>query len=197
MADLHEIPDPVIDLPATGSDQIAIVAGGCFWCVEAVFEQIDGITDAESGYAGGPASKANYRAVCDGNTGHAEVVRVRFDPAKITYGQVLKLFFAVAHDPTQLNRQGADVGTQYRSEIFTLDDDQKRVAEAYIEQLNAANAFGKPIVTKVSPLEAFYPAEDYHQDYASANPSHPYIVCSVGPKMQKLVKSFANRLRQS
>jgi len=191
-----DFPDPPLDVPATPAEQVAVLGGGCFWCVEGLFELVDGVRDAESGYAGGPAEKANYRAVCDGYSGHTEVVRVRFDSNKLTFGQLLKLFFAVGHDPTQLNRQGADVGKQYRSAVFATDDEQQRVAEAYIAALNATNALGKPVVTKVERLVEFFPAEDYHQDYAANNPDQPYIACSVGPKVKKLAQYFGERMRR-
>lgn len=193
----HEFPDPAIDVVAGAgaAPQKAVLAGGCFWCVEAVLKEIDGVLDVVSGYSGGSAKTADYDAVCSGRTGHAEVVEVRFDPTRVSYGQLLKVFFSVAHDPTQLNRQGADQGTQYRSAIFTTDDEQKRVAEAYIRQLNAAGAYDSPIVTEVSPLEAFYEAEAYHQDYAAKHPMQPYVLFSAAPKVSKLRKHFAERLK--
>jgi peptide-methionine (S)-S-oxide reductase len=193
----HEFPDPVIDIAASpgAAPQKAVLAGGCFWCVEAVFKELDGVLDVVSGYSGGSAKTADYDAVCSGRTGHAEVIEVRFDPARVSYGQLLKVFLSVAHDPTQLNRQGADQGTQYRSAIFTTDDEQKRVAEAYIRQLNEAGAYDSPIVTEVSPLEAFYAAEAYHQDYAAKHPMQPYIRGVAAPKVGKLRKHFADRLK--
>ncbi len=193
----HEFPDPEIDVVAApgAAPQKAVLAGGCFWCVEAVLKEIDGVLDVVSGYSGGSAKTADYDAVCSGRTGHAEVVEVRFDPARVSYGQLLKVFFSVAHDPTQLNRQGNDQGTQYRSAIFTTDDEQKRVAEAYIRQLNAAGAYDSPIVTEVSPLEAFYAAEAYHQDYAAKHPMQPYVLFSAAPKVSKLRKHFAERVK--
>lgn len=190
-----EFPDPLIDTtPSTGT-QTAILAGGCFWCVEAVLKELNGVLEVTSGYSGGTAQTADYDAVCSGRTGHAEAVQVRFDPSRISYGQLLKVFFSVAHDPTQLNRQGADQGTQYRSAIFYTDDEQKRVAEAYIRQLNEAGAFDAPIVTQVVPLEAFYDAEAYHQDYAARHPMQPYILFTAAPKVSKLRKNFADRLK--
>ncbi|HEX6984544.1 MAG TPA: peptide-methionine (S)-S-oxide reductase MsrA [Planctomycetaceae bacterium] len=193
--DESDFPDPPIDVPASdGGEQSAVLAGGCFWCVEAVFRRLDGVLDVTSGYAGGTAETADYRTVCGGGTGHAEVVRVRFDPRRVTFGELLKVFFSVAHDPTQLNRQGADVGRQYRSAVFYADEEQKRVAEAYIERLNAENVFGRPVVTRLEPLDAFYPAEDYHQDYAALNPDQPYVACTVPPKLAKLRERFAGRL---
>jgi peptide-methionine (S)-S-oxide reductase len=193
----HEFPDPAIDVVAApgAAPQKAVLAGGCFWCVEAVLKEIDGVLEVISGYSGGSAKTADYDAVCSGRTGHAEVVEVTFDPARVSYGQLLKVFFSVAHDPTQLNRQGNDQGTQYRSAVFTTDDEQKRVAEAYIRQLNAAGAYDSPIVTEVSPLEAFYAAEAYHQDYAAKHPMQPYILGVAAPKVSKLRKSFAERLK--
>jgi len=194
----HEFPDPLLDSapePGTGP-QKAVLAGGCFWCVEAVLKEIDGVLEVVSGYAGGSAETADYDRVCSGRTGHAEVVEVRFDPSRVSFGQLLKVFFSVAHDPTQLNRQGADQGTQYRSAIFYTDEEQKRVAEAYIRQLNEAGAYDAPIVTEVAPLEAFYQAEAYHQDYASRNPGQPYILFTAAPKVTKLRKHFADRLKR-
>lgn len=191
-------PDPAIDLPAPadGAEQHAVLAGGCFWCVEAVLKMLDGVNAVVSGYAGGSADTADYRTVCSGMTDHAEVVDVRYDPARISYGQLLKVFFAVAHDPTQVDRQGNDVGRQYRSAIFVADAEQKRVAEAYIAQLNDAEVFGAPIATRIEPLEAFFEAEDYHQDYAARNPTQPYILFNTGPKLAKLQQQFGERLRR-
>jgi peptide-methionine (S)-S-oxide reductase len=193
----HEFPDPVIDIAASpvAAPQKAVLAGGCFWCVEAVFKELDGVLDVVSGYSGGSARTADYDAVCSGRSGHAEVVEVSFDPARLSYGQLLKVFLSVAHDPTQLNRQGADQGTQYRSAIFTTDEEQKRVAEAYIRQLNEIGAYDSPVVTEVSPLEAFYAAEAYHQDYAARHPMQPYILGVAAPKVSKLRKHFAERLK--
>lgn len=190
-----EFPDPQIDTTPGTEPQTAILAGGCFWCVEAVLKELDGVLEVISGYSGGTAQTADYEAVCSGRTGHAEAVQLRFDPSRISYGQLLKVFFSVAHDPTQLNRQGADQGTQYRSAIFYTDDEQKRVAEAYIRQLNEAGAYDAPIVTQVVPLEAFYEAEAYHQDYAARNPMQPYILFTSTPKVSKLRKHFADRLK--
>ena len=170
-------PETDIDAAAAPAESFAILGGGCFWCVVGVYRMVDGVLDSLSGYAGGAADTANYRDVCTGNTGHAEVVKVVFDPAKISYGQILRLFFAIAHDPTQLNRQGNDVGPQYRSVIFTTDAQQNEVAKAYIRQLGESGAFNAPIVTEVVPLETFYEGEDYHQDYAALNRMQPYIAC--------------------
>jgi len=173
----------------------AVFSGGCFWCTEAAFEQLDGVLDVTSGYIGGSADTANYRAVCNGNTGHAEAIRITYDPAKISYDQLLTVFFD-AHDPTQLNRQGNDVGTQYRSAIFYADEAQKQAAWAKIDQLNAAQAFPRPIVTTLEPLSTFYPAEDYHQDYARLNPDQPYIQAVSMPKACKVREKHAGLMRR-
>jgi peptide-methionine (S)-S-oxide reductase len=188
-------PSPALDLPATSGLKETVIAGGCFWCTEAVYRQLDGVTAVQSGYAGGDASTANYDAVCSGRTGHAEAIRITHEAAKLSYGQLLRVFFATAHDPTQLNRQGNDVGTQYRSAIFYADDDEKRVAEAYIAQLNAAKVFLKPIVTTLEKLTEFYVAEAYHQDYAARNPYQPYIAGVSMPKVQKTRKAFPDKLK--
>jgi peptide-methionine (S)-S-oxide reductase len=184
----EEFPDPVVDaaLADKAGQSRAILAGGCFWCVEAVYKNLDGVTSVKSGYAGGTADTADYETVSSGTTDHAESVEVVYDPSRITYGQILKVFFSIAHDPTQLNRQGPDTGRQYRSAIFYEDDEQKRLADAYIEQLNKAHVFDRPIVTEVVPLEAFFEAETYHQDYAARNPLNPYIVINAQPKVRKL-----------
>ena len=197
MVSPEQFPDPALDV-APGSHAgtaDAVLAGGCFWCVEAVYKQLDGVSEVMSGYAGGTAETADYKTVCTGRTGHAEAVRIRFDPSRTSYGQLLKVFFSIAHDPTQRDRQGADVGTQYRSAIFYADEEQKRVAEAYIAQLDGAKVFGAPIVTEVTPLEAFYEAETYHQDYAERNPLNPYIVFTALPKVKKVRKYFPDRVR--
>ncbi len=178
-----------------GALQKVVLGGGCFWCVEAVYLQLDGIEKVVSGYAGGDASTADYRTVCTGMTGHAEVVEITYDPAKITYGEILKVFFALAHDPTQLNRQGNDVGTQYRSAIFYADLEQKAVAEGYIAQVNKAGLFDKPIVTTLEPLVEFFVGEDYHQNYAANNPYQPYIMHLAAPKVEKTRKHYADRLK--
>ena len=179
-----------------GETRTAVFAGGCFWCVEGVFEQLDGVKDASSGYAGGTKETANYKAVCTGKTAHAEAVKVVYDPAKITYGELLRVFFTT-HNPTTKDRQGNDVGPQYRSTIFALDDEQKAVAEAYIKQLNDAKAFSDPVVTTVETLkpEAFYVAEDYHQDYVKCNPQNPYIRSVAMPKVEKTREKFADKLK--
>lgn len=186
------LPDPKVDNPlaaAQGSDT-AVVAGGCFWGIQAVFARVKGVLSATSGYSGGAANTAQYEKVCSGRTGHAESVEVVFDPSQITFGQILKVFFSVAHDPTQLNRQGVDVGTQYRSVIFYSSEDQKRVAEAYVEQLDAAKVFPSPIATQIVPLEAFYAAEDYHQGYAETHPENMYIVMNDLPKVENLRRHY-------
>jgi len=190
-------PDPAVDpKPAAGSAQTAVLAGGCFWGVEAVFERLDGASNVVSGFAGGSKWTAHYEVVSMGTTGHAESVQITYDPAKISYGQLLKVFFAVAHDPTQLNRQGPDEGTQYRSAIFFATSEQKAVADAYIRQLTAAKVFARPIATKVVPLEGFYAAEEYHQHFLDRNPTHPYIVYNDLPKLEQLKKEFPELLKK-
>ena len=186
------LPDPKLDAPkaAAKTDAVAVFAGGCFWGVEAVFEHVKGVKDAVSGYAGGKSGSAQYETVSSGDTGHAESVKVTYDPGKVSYGQLLKVYFSVAHDPTQLNRQSPDVGPQYRSEIFTTSAEQARIAKAYIAQLTAAKVFGAPIVTKVEPLPAFYPAEAHHQDYLRLHPNEPYIVFNDAPKLVHLKQMF-------
>src|ERR1700745_1603090 len=185
------IPAPAMDAaPATGI-QTAVIAGGCFWGVQGVFQHTAGVVNAISGYAGGTKATADYQTVSTGRTGHAESVEIKFDPKKISYGKILQIYFSVAHDPTQLNRQGPDTGTQYRSAIFTTSDEQKKVAEAYIAQLNTAGVYKKTIVTKVGPLQAFFAAEAYHQDYLTLHPSQPYIAYNDIPKVENLKKIFA------
>ena len=188
------LPDPADDMPraTTRTLETAVFAGGCFWGIEAVFEHVKGVTDAVSGYAGGTAATANYETVSTGRTGHAESVRVTYDASRITYGQLLKVFFSVAHDPTELNRQGPDTGPQYRSAIFYQNDQQRRIAAAYIAQLQKAKAFGRPIVTQVTALDKFYPAEAYHQDYLAQHPTQPYIVINDLPKLEALKKHFGD-----
>lgn len=184
------IPDPIVDarLATTKGEQTAVFAGGCFWGIEAVFDHVKGVKSATSGYSGGAANTAHYEMVSNGDTGHAESVRVTYDPSQVSFGQLLKVFFAVAHDPTELNRQGPDTGTQYRSAIFYGDEEQKRIAEAYITQLNQAKVFPRPIVTQIGALKAFYEAEDYQQDYVKHNPNQPYIVINDLPKVASLRK---------
>jgi peptide-methionine (S)-S-oxide reductase len=185
------IPPPAVDVQAADGTQTAVIAGGCFWGVQGVYQHTAGVLNAVSGYSGGSKMTANYTMIGTGTTGHAEAVEIKYDPKKISYGKILQIFFSVVHDPTQLNRQGPDVGTQYRSAIFTVNDEQKKVAEAYIAQLNAAKVYKKPIVTKVGPLQAFFPAEDYHQDYLTLHPNQPYIVFNDIPKIENLKKIFA------
>lgn len=195
-ADTNAFPEPAIDVkPATGK-QTAVFAGGCFWCTEAVFEIMDGVEDVISGYSGGTKETANYDAVSTGRTGHAEAVLITYDPAKTSYGQLLKIFFSVAHDPTTLNRQGPDSGPQYRSAVFYLNEEQKRVTEAYIQQITAAKVLRSPIVTQVAALDKFYTAEGYHQDYALQNRMNPYIVNVSDPKVEKLKKLYPGCVRR-
>jgi peptide-methionine (S)-S-oxide reductase len=184
--------NPTVDAPkaANSSQQTAVVAGGCFWGIQAVFQHVKGVTSATSGYSGGDARTAEYEAVSSGETGHAESVKITYDPSQITYGELLRVFFSVAHDPTQLNRQGPDEGSQYRSVIFYGNDEQKKIAQAYIAQLDKEKAFRRAIVTQVVPLKAFYPAEAYHQDYATRHPDQPYIVYNDTPKVVHLRQQF-------
>jgi len=186
------VPAPVADAPraTTPGQQTAVVSGGCFWGVQAVFQHVKGVISATSGYSGGSAKTAEYEIVSTGETGHAESVEIAYDPSQITYGELLRVFFSVAHDPTQVNRQGPDEGTQYRSSIFYSNDEQKRIAEAYIAQLDKAGIFPRPIVTQVVPLQAFYPAEAYHQNYAALHPNQPYIVFNDAPKVEHLRQEF-------
>jgi peptide-methionine (S)-S-oxide reductase len=185
-------PKPTTDAPLASSSapQTAVFAGGCFWGVQAVFEHVKGVKSATSGYSGGRVKSPSYEVVSTGVTGHAESVQVTYNPSQITYGQLLMVYFSVAHDPTQLNRQGPDTGSQYRSAIFYSNDEQKRIADGYIAQLNSAAVYSRPIVTKVVPFEAFYPAEDYHQDYLKKNPDNPYIVFNDLPKLKRLQREF-------
>lgn len=191
-------PDPAVDIPASQAQgkQTAILAGGCFWGLEGVFERLKGVTKVVSGFAGGEKSTAHYETVSEGNTGHAESVQITYDPSTITYGELLKVYFAVAHDPTELNRQGPDEGTQYRSAIFYVNDDQKKVAEAYIHQLDEAHVYGRPIVTQVVPLRGFYAAESYHQHYLDNHMDQPYIVYNDLPKLAALKKEFAGMCKR-
>jgi peptide-methionine (S)-S-oxide reductase len=189
-----QIPSPAYDPPQRG-EQTAVLAGGCFWGVEAVFEALNGVKDVVSGYSGGSKISANYRVVSQGTTGHAESVKITYDASKISYGQLLKIFFAVAHDPTQLNRQGPDEGPQYRSTIFFDGPEQKAVAEAYVAQLNDARVFPRRIVTTVVTLDAFYPAEPEHQDFVARNPWHPYVLAHDKPKIAHLAQDFPSLLK--
>jgi peptide-methionine (S)-S-oxide reductase len=185
------VPAPVADEAAGGkASEVAVVAGGCFWGVQGVFQHVDGVISAVSGYDGGDKATAHYEMTSEGNTGHAESVQITFDPRKITYGRILQVYFSVAHDPTELNRQGPDEGTQYRSAIFPANDEQARVAKAYIAQLDSAHAFAAPIVTTIEPGRTFYRAEDYHQDFLARNPGYPYIVYNDLPKIANLKRLF-------
>src|SRR5438445_13641090 len=192
----EQFPDAVVDASASGqAEQVAVLAGGCFWCVQAVYRQLEGVTSVTNGYAGGTARSADYGTVSSGRTDHAEAVEIKFDPKTISYGRLLKVFFSIAHDPTTKDRQGPDVGRQYRSVIFYADDEQKRVAEAYIKHLDAAKVFDRPIVTELEPLDRFYEAEAYHQDYPERNPGQPYIAFTAAPKVQKVRKYYADQLK--
>lgn len=185
-------PKPALDSPLASSrgKETAVLAGGCFWGIQAVFAHVRGVISSTSGYSGGAANTAHYEEVSTGATGHAESVQVVFDPSQISYGQILLIFFSVGHNPTELNRQGPDYGTQYRSSIFFASDQQKKIAEAYIAQLDAAKTYAQPIATRVVPLQGFYPAEDYHQDYLKHHPFEPYIVINDQPKIANLKKEF-------
>ena len=190
------IPAPLLDNPKVpGPLQTAVIAGGCFWGVQGVYQHVRGVRQVLSGYSGGTKATAEYEAVSRGRTAHAESVEIRFDPKELSYGEILQVYFSVAHDPTQLNRQGPDTGTQYRSNIFYVDDSQRRIAEAYIAQLDSAKVFRRAIVTRVERLTAFYPAETYHQDFLIKNPHHPYIVINDLPKIGDLKRVFPARYR--
>ena len=191
-------PDPAVDAPKTEAKgkATAVLAGGCFWGVEGVFEHVKGVSNVVSGFAGGEKKTAHYEAVSDGNTGHAESVQITYDPSQVSYGELLKIYFAVAHDPTELNRQGPDTGTQYRSAIFYVNDEQKKIADAYIKQLDEAKVFPRPIVTQVVPLKGFYPAESYHQHYMQMHPDEPYIMYNDLPKLAALKKQFPQMCRR-
>ena len=190
-------PKPAVDAPLASAkaQEIAVVSGGCFWGIQAVFQHLKGVTSATSGYSGGAAKTANYEEVSTGETGHAESVKVVFDPSQISYGQILMIFFSVGHNPTELNYQGPDRGTQYRSSIFYSNAEQKKIAEAYIQQLDAAKLYSQPIVTQVVPLQAFYPAENYHQDYLKHHPYEPYIMINDQPKLTSLKKEYPDFYR--
>jgi peptide-methionine (S)-S-oxide reductase len=192
--DPWSFPEPDADAGSAG-DTI-VLAGGCFWCTEAVYRQLDGVSSVRPGYAGGAAETANYQDVCSGDTGHAEAIEVRFDPARVDLGQILKIFFSIAHDPTQLNRQGADVGTQYRSAIFYSNESQRLLAERYIRRIDAARVFDAPIATTLEPLECFFEAEQYHHDYAARNPSQPYVRAVAAPKVEKLRATHREMLKE-
>lgn len=195
MTDTRPFPDVEQDLPQSG-EQSLVLGGGCFWCTEAVYLALDGVLSVTSGYAGGSAETANYDAVCGGLTDHAEVIDIRYDGGRISLGQLLKIFFSVAHDPTQLDRQGNDRGRQYRSAVFCSSEPQAEVVRRYIEQLNCSGLFDAAIVTTVEPLTAFYPAEGYHQNYAARNPMQPYIMFAATPKVLKLQKTFPEKLKE-
>jgi peptide-methionine (S)-S-oxide reductase len=186
------VPDPAVDTPLakTSGSATLVLAGGCFWGIQGVYQHVKGVTSVTSGYSGGAADTARYETVSTGSTGHAESVRIVYDPSKVSLGQLLKVFFSVAHDPTELNRQGPDDGTQYRSVIFYGDDEQKRIAQAYIDQLNHAKVFDAPIVTQLTALKGFYPAEGYHQDYLKQHPNQPYIMINDLPKIDHLQKTL-------
>jgi peptide-methionine (S)-S-oxide reductase len=193
----RSIPPPVLDEPASpqATSEVAVLAGGCFWGVQGLFQHVEGVTSAVSGYAGGGADTAHYEMVGTSATGHAESVRVTFDPRRISYGRILQIYFSVAHDPTELNRQGPDVGTQYRSAIFPTNSEQTHLAEAYIAQLNQAHVFDAPVVTKIEAGRDFYPAEDYHQDFLARNPRYPYIIINDLPKIENLRRLFPDLYR--
>lgn len=187
-------PNPKMDVPTSGGNQVAVLAGGCFWTQEAVFEHIKGVKSVVSGFAGGNAETATYEQVATAKTGHAESVRITFDPSQVSYGHLLKIFFAASHDPTQVNRQGPDTGSDYRSAIFPQNEQQRKVAASYMAELAKANAFGKPIATKIESGK-FYPAEDYHQNFVQRNPQHPYVLAYDVAKLNKLRKAFPNDWR--
>ena len=191
------IPAPALDEQAKpdSREEVAVLAGGCFWGVQGVFQHLKGVRNAVSGYAGGNKQTARYDMVGLGNTGHAEAVRITYDPKEISYGRLLQIYFSVAHNPTELNRQGPDIGTQYRSAIFPMDDEQAKIAKAYIGELNRARAFDAAIVTKIEPDQAFYPAENYHQDFMVLNPNYPYIVIHDRPKLESLKRLFPDLYR--
>ncbi|MBT1159244.1 peptide-methionine (S)-S-oxide reductase MsrA [Aminobacter anthyllidis] len=190
-----KIPAPALDAPAQGNSEVAVLAGGCFWGVQGVFQHVEGVANAVSGYAGGDKQTAQYSVVGSGSTGHAESVRITFDPHKISYGRILQIYFSVAHDPTELNRQGPDTGPQYRSTIFPVDAEQAKVAKAYVAQLDNAKVFDAAIATTIEPGHAFYKAEDYHQDFLTLNPTYPYIVYNDLPKIENLKRLFPERYR--
>jgi peptide-methionine (S)-S-oxide reductase len=190
------IPPPTLDEVTQAHSETAVFAGGCFWGVQGVFQHVKGVQKAVSGYAGGAANTAEYERVSGGDTGHAESVQVTFDPTQVSYGDLLQIYFSVAHNPTELNRQGPDSGTQYRSALFPINADQQKVAQAYITQLDAAHAFSKPIVTKLESYNGFYPAEDYHQDFLTEHPSYPYIAINDMPKVANLKQMFAERYQE-
>ena len=191
----HALPAPLVDEQSSASSEVAVFAGGCFWGVQGVFQHVKGVTNALSGYSGGEKGTAQYETVSTGSTGHAESVKVTFDPRQVSYGRLLQIYFAVAHDPTELNRQGPDTGTQYRSEIFAATADQARIAKNYVAQLDKAGAFATPIVTKIDALRGFYAAEGYHQDFLTLNPNYPYIAINDLPKVEALKQLFPESYR--
>jgi peptide-methionine (S)-S-oxide reductase len=186
------IPDPKNNVSVVTGKQTAVFAGGCFWGVEAVFEHVKGVSEVVSGFSGGDKTTASYTEVSGGRSNHAEAVKITYDPTQISYGQLLKIYFSVAHDPTEVNRQGPDSGTQYRSAIFFTNPEQQQVAQSYIHQLNQSKVFTRPIATQLAPLQAFYAAEEYHQDFITRNPNHPYVVIHDRPKLAQLQKQFTN-----
>ena len=193
---VRTIPPPLVDLPPKGSTSaVVVLAGGCFWGVQGVFQHVAGVKEAVSGYADGTADDAHYQVVGTGRTGHAESVRITFDPRKVSYGRLLQVYFSVAHDPTELNRQGPDRGTQYRSTIFPTSDEQANIAKTYIAQLDSAHVFSKPIATTIEPDRKFYPAEGYHQNFLTLNPAYPYIVINDMPKIENLRRLFPSAYR--
>lgn len=193
----RDFPDPAYDTPLESAPgrKLAVLAGGCFWCVEAVYRELEGVLQVVNGYSGGSAETADYKTVCTGTTDHAEVVQIAYDPSRISLGKLLKVYFSVAHDPTQLDRQGEDIGRQYRSAVFYADDEQKRVTERYIRQLEEAKVYGRPIVTRLEPLSDFFEAEGYHQNYAALHPDQPYIAAVAAPKVEKLRAYFGDELK--
>lgn len=193
----RDVPLPEYDEPRAQAPgrKLAVLAGGCFWCVEAVYRELDGVLEVVNGYSGGTAQTADYQTVCTGTTQHAEVVQITYDPSRLSYGALLRIFFAVAHDPTQLNRQGNDIGPQYRSAIFYADEEQKTIAERYIRQLDAAGIYAAPIVTRLEKLQDFFEAEAYHQNYAARHPGQPYIAAVARPKLDKLREYFGDSLK--
>jgi peptide-methionine (S)-S-oxide reductase len=193
----HAVPAPAVDEPASAASEVAVVAGGCFWGIQGVFQHVDGVTGAVSGYAGGSKAAADYETVSTGSTGHAESVQITFDPHRISYGRLLQVYFSVAHDPTELDRQGPDHGTQYRSAIFPANAEQAKIAEAYVVQLGKAHAFAAPIVTKIEPDKAFYSAEAYHQNYLTLHPTQPYIAINDIPKVEALKQLFPSLYRDT
>ena len=193
--DPFEFPDPEKDPPSEATEAVAVLAGGCFWCTEAVFKELDGVRSVRAGYAGGTPETANYDAVCSGTTDHAEAIEIRYDPRKTSFGQILKIFFSIAHDPTQMNRQGHDRGRQYRSAVFFADEAQRATTKAYVEQLERAKVYSMPIKTTLEPLATFFAAEAYHQDFAARNPRQGYVMAVARPKVAALREQFPDKLK--